>query len=268
VLCCAQLFFLFRFFATCGFLFRKQNCHFLQNGQAMRQGVVVIVPYRKRRVQLLKLMAELQTSGRNVSAVVVAEQGNTAEFNRGAVKNAGFEMAVADLGLEDMDTVVFHDVDVCPEATFKAYPTCVPGVINHLYGHDHCLGGVVCVTVGDFKKMGMFAHWDYWGREDVHLNDSAKDNGININRRNFTPRLGPKAGKPSRTDFFEMDADGNRESFESLRTQLMEKMAKRDETFKQLHNKPELTQGPRFTKCLMGVVSPAPVLSRHYFVFP
>lgn len=233
----------------------------------MRQGVVVIIPYRQRRTQLLKLLAELHKPNRNINAIVVAEQGNTGEFNRGAVKNAGFEMAVCDLGLESTDTVVFHDVDVCPETTtFKAYPSCVPGVINHLYGHDHCLGGVVCVTVGDFIKMGMFAHWDYWGREDVHLSNSAADNGIDINRRNFTPRLGPKPGKPSRTDFFEMDMDGNRESVASLRTQLTEKMAKRDSLFKDLKDKPELSQGPRFTKCVMGVVSPAPVLMRHYFV--
>lgn len=234
----------------------------------MRQGVVVIVPYRHRRTQLLKLLEELHKPNRNIYAVVVAEQANNADFNRGAVKNAGFEMAVSDLGLEDADTVVFHDVDVCPEPHFKAYPSCVPGVINHLYGHDHCLGGVVCVTVGDFKRLGMFSHWDYWGREDKHLNDSATDIGININRRNFTPRLGPKPGKPSRIDFFEMDVDGNRESFESLRTQLMEKMANRDETFKDLKNKPELSQGPRFTKCVMGVISPAPVMMRHYFVSP
>lgn len=233
----------------------------------MQKGVVIIIPYRQRHVQLGKLLDELYKPERNVHAVIIAEQGNKASFNRGAVKNAGFETAVADLKLTDTDTVVFHDVDVCPEPGFTAYPTCVPGVINHLYGHDHCLGGVVCVTVGDFKKMGMFAHWEFWGREDVHLNDSARDNGININRRMFTPRLGPKPGKPSRNDFFEMDTAGARESIASLRSQLAEKLQNRDNMMKNLTEKPSLTQESRFIKCVLGVVSPAPVLTRHYFLF-
>lgn len=234
----------------------------------MGKGVVVIIPYRQRKTQLRKLVEELNKPGRNVRAIVIAEQANKADFNRGAVKNAGFEAAVLDLGLKDDDTVVFHDVDVCPDEGFTAFPDCSTGVICHLYGHDHCLGGVVCVTVGDFKKMGMFAHWDFWGREDVHLNNSAQDNGILINRRRFTPRLGPRPGKQSFRDFYEMDTDGNRETFQSLHEQLMEKMKARDEAFKGLTEKPDLKHGSRFTECVMGVVSPSPILTRHYFVSP
>eukprot|EP00053_Salpingoeca_punica_P011366 m.101408 g.101408 ORF g.101408 m.101408 type:complete len:229 (-) comp15659_c1_seq1:468-1154(-) len=189
-------------------------------------GVVVILPYRSREAQLLHLLSHLlkDPGRRNIRAVVIAEQGNLAPFNRGAIKNAGFDLAVRALNLQPTDTVCFHDVDVCPEQEFGAYPDCLPNEIWHLYGHEHCLGGVVCVTVADFVRMGKFSHWDRWGREDTDLMQAAKRLLVHVNHTRFVNRF-----KPVRHGFFEVDSQCRRQTVDAIRQQLREKIvASRD----------------------------------------
>jgi hypothetical protein len=182
--------------------------------------VTVILPYRSRETQIHQLVPKLLQPGRNVKNIVIAEQANTDVFNRGAVKNAGFEAAVRALELKDSDTVCFHDVDVCPEDRFGDYPDCRKNEIWHLYGHAHCLGGVVCVTVGDFRKMGQFGFWDGWGREDTDLMQSAKRELVHVNHTRFVDRF-----KPSPVGFYELDANGRRLGTADVRALLTAKIA-------------------------------------------
>jgi len=221
------------------------------------RGVTVVLPYRGRETQVMHLLPRLLRPGRNVAHVVVAEQGNSLAFNRGAVKNAGFDAAVQTLGLSDSDTVCFHDVDVCPEDKFGAYPSCLPNEIWHLYGHEHCLGGVVCVTVGDFKRMGKFAHWDRWGREDTDLMQQAQRCLVHVNHTRFTHRF-----KPSALGFYEVDAKGRRQSTKDIRQTLMAKIQAAPKDDKALD---------RGTKTVFQTCMAAPTLSKstlHYVFLP
>jgi hypothetical protein len=219
--------------------------------------VTVILPYRSRETQIEQLVPKLLQKGRNVANIVIAEQANTGPFNRGAVKNAGFDAAVKALGLQDSDTVCFHDVDVCPEDRFGDYPDCRKNEIWHLYGHAHCLGGVVCVTVGDFKKMGQFAHWEGWGKEDTDLMQSAKRELVHVNHTRFVDRF-----KPSPVGFYEMDAQGRRQSPVDIRNNLTAKIA---ESKAKPATNASLSYGPYFKSCIVApTVAPNIV---HYLLY-
>lgn len=231
--------------------------------------VTVIVPYRDRTVQLEMLVQQLLKPGRNVRAVVIAEQGDTGAFNRGAVKNAGFQQAVRQLCLQDTDTVCFHDVDVMP-GDRVAYPDCQPNEIRHLYGHEHCLGGVVCVTVGDFRRLGMFAHWTGWGREDTELMDQAKRLLVYVNHSQFVPRFakpGAASLQPPETAsraFYEVDDKGARQTPDQVRAALMAKIRNLQSSSSASNGDEQLKRGDVFNACFAHVVRRGVL---HFYLF-
>lgn len=125
---------------------------------------VAIVPYRDRAAQLRKLLPVLEQI---FDRVIVCEQTDGLPFNRGAVRNLGFVLA----GLPPDAVVCFHDVDLLPDLRrfrYRLDPPC--GTVLHLYGHRHCLGGIVVCRATDFERSGGYptALWG-WGGEDVEL---------------------------------------------------------------------------------------------------
>lgn len=216
--------------------------------------VTIIVPFRDRSVQLDMLMQRLLEPDRNVRAIIIAEQGDTEAFDRGAVKNAGFLQAVRQLKLKDTDTVCFHDVDVMPGDRVE-YPDCQPNEIRHLYGHEHCLGGVVCMTVGDFRRMNMFAHWTSWGREDTELMEQAKRLQVFVNHTQFVPRFTTLKHSVSSMNknnkFYEVNEHGVRQTPDDVRAALMAKVRDLPQYNDNDNISNKLVRGDVFRSCFM-----------------
>ena len=165
-------------------------------------GVIVIVPERDRGAQLEKLVPQLRRRG--VDRVVVCSQPVGAPFNRGLVKNVGFLMARP----APADVVVFHDADLLPGPAFPAtYPALCQGSIAHLYGHRHCLGGIVATHPDTFLSLNGFCNSQWaWGGEDRWLQRSAEAVGVRIDRSTFVDRFADNAFVT------EMAADGTQTS--------------------------------------------------------
>jgi hypothetical protein len=146
---------------------------------------VAIVPYRDRGPQLRRLLPQLE---REFDRVVVCEQLGPEPFNRGAVRNLGFVLAAV-----PPDAVVcFHDVDLLPDPRrFQYRPDPPPGTVLHLYGHRHCLGGIVVCRAADFVRAGGYptALWG-WGGEDVELERRLRTVAT-IDRSRMRPRFDP-----------------------------------------------------------------------------
>ena len=146
----------------------------------------VIIPYRQRKQQLHSLLQTLQKYP-EVHRIVVCEQSDDHRpFNRGWCKNAGFLLCAS----QPEDTVYFYDVDLLPGPAFFGFPKVEQGEIRHLYGHQHCLGGIVGFCAMDFIHINGFCNdlWA-WGGEDRLLTEEAKAHGLNINRSLFLFRF-------------------------------------------------------------------------------
>lgn len=144
---------------------------------------VVIIPYRDRAPQLKVLLPRLKP---HFDKIIICEQASGLPFNRGGCKHAG----VAFANLERDDTLYFHDVDLLPMAQFKTYPLVPKNTVIHLYGHRHCLGGIVGMQVATYKTLhGFDTHLWQWGGEDTALQKRAEHSGIRIDRSQFTLRF-------------------------------------------------------------------------------
>ena len=141
-----------------------------------------VVPYRDRAAQLHTLLPVLR---RHFDRVVIVEQAQGLPFNRGAIKDCG----VAHCGLQPSDTLCFHDVDLLPGPRFRGYPTAQPDAVHHLYGHRHCLGGIIAMQLQTYRALGGFQRdkWS-WGGEDTDLQRRALARGLTIVRAPFTLR--------------------------------------------------------------------------------
>jgi hypothetical protein len=161
--------------------------------------VIVIVPFRGREPQLTRLLPMLQADA-NVGRVIVAEPAAGGPFNRGLVKNVGFMAAGAAPG----DTVYFHDVDLLHGPQFTGLTPVAPNEVRHVYGHAHCLGGIVGMQAAVFERVnGFCTHRAAWGLEDRHLREACDAHGVRLAR-------GPEVLRFTNDAVVaEMDARGN-----------------------------------------------------------
>ncbi len=135
-------------------------------------------------------------------------------FDRGWLKNVGFCLAQAG----PVDSVYFHDVDTLPRDPRWRYPVVPRGQVVHLYGHRHCLGGIVGVDPAVFWEMGGFTHSIRWGGEDRHLQVSCERARIPIDRSKFHARFYSDS-------VVELNDYGQPEAPQELRVQLARKWA-------------------------------------------
>ena len=144
---------------------------------------VVIIPYRDRAAQLKMILPRLKP---HFDKIVICEQASGLPFNRGGCKHAG----VAFANLDEADTLYFHDVDLMPMSRFRSYPLAPKNTVVHLYGHTHCLGGIVGMQMATYTALHGFDTdlWQ-WGGEDTALQRRAEQNGIRIDRSQFTLRF-------------------------------------------------------------------------------
>lgn len=153
-----------------------------------------VVPCSADRLPQLKvLMTALEVFGKFDPArdtVTVVDQLDAPPFNRGLVRNVGALLS----GVDPDDVLCFHDVDVCPVATAdhrsgRRYgPEPKRGEVVHLYGHGHCLGGIVLMRRADFVRVGGYISRDTWGGEDVALEQQCAKHGVRVNRAHVAER--------------------------------------------------------------------------------
>lgn len=135
--------------------------------------VVFIVPYRNREAQLALFChnwMRITMDNRDKYLLLVVEQKDDREFNRGAMKNIGFLWVKQIFPEHYKDiTLVFNDVDTLPAfANMFSYETS-RGVIKHFYGLKGALGGIFAITGYDFEIINGFPNYWGWGMEDTVL---------------------------------------------------------------------------------------------------
>jgi hypothetical protein len=142
----------------------------------IRMGIVV--PYRNREKNLAEFMPAIRAffsredQRRIVCSMLIVEQEAGLPFNRGAIKNIGYQYLS-----KANDYVCFHDVDLVPidaDYYWPRQPTMVafhgldfkPDFVRNLFG------GVVVIKNTQFEAANGYSN-DYWqwGYEDVDLRE-------------------------------------------------------------------------------------------------
>lgn len=135
----------------------------------------VVVPYRDREEQLKSFLSHMSEYLDTIDhTIIVVEQSDDNDFNRGKLLNIGFNSAVK----EGCDYVVFHDVDLLPinaDYSYTDRPTHLIGEIITPEGFDRTLfdeyfGGVTIFPTSVFQAINGYSneYWG-WGFEDDNL---------------------------------------------------------------------------------------------------
>ena len=167
----------------------------------------VIVPYRKRFGQLQRFLQYvpkyLQKQELDYE-IIVAEQMDEEDFNRGALLNAGFLEAKK----RGCDYVVFHDVDLLPRNVDYTYSNTPLELVEKIVDPredkhfqinvadltDDYFGGVTMFTVEDFEKINGYSNkYVGWGFEDNDLLLRCREAQIPLGYKNYRqyPTLEP-----------------------------------------------------------------------------
>jgi hypothetical protein len=148
---------------------------------------IFIVPYRNRlehKFFYSKQMTFILEDDDDYE-IYFAHQCDNRNFNRGGTKNIGF-LAMKDKYPDDYKniTFIFNDVDTLPFNKLFNYQT-TEGVINHYYGFEYALGGIVVIKGSDFERINGFPNFWGWGNEDRVLQLRCERNGLVIDRSHF-----------------------------------------------------------------------------------
>jgi hypothetical protein len=144
----------------------------------MENKIGIVVPYRNRPVELelfIKTMKSYIEQKNIPYEIIIVNQDNAKQFNRGMLLNIGFEHA---LKLK-CDYVVFHDLDMLPldvDYSFSPIPLHLATDFILEEGEknrevfDEYFGGVTIFPVDVFKKINGYSnkYWG-WGYEDTDL---------------------------------------------------------------------------------------------------
>jgi len=152
--------------------------------------IIFIIPYRDREVQKNFFKRHMKYILEDFSLdnykIYFSEQGDSRDFNRGAMKNIGF-LAMKSKYPNDYKniTFVFNDVDTMPyEKNYINYET-KENYVKHFYGLQNTLGGIVSILGSDFEKTRGFPNLWTWGYEDNSFQDRVKNNNIIIDRNQY-----------------------------------------------------------------------------------
>ena len=148
--------------------------------------VVIIVPVRDRDNEKSILSSMYKKSSQ--MKIIFVNQNWDLPFNKGAMLNIGF-LEVKKTFPNNFQNISFviHDVDVLPFPNTKTLELIerfktIHGVIKHLYGFQHSLGGVFSITGSDFEKVGGFANIYGWHIEDIIFQNRALSQNLLIDR--------------------------------------------------------------------------------------
>ena len=148
----------------------------------------IIVPYRNRPNQLSQFKQHLKNFISQPYQLIVVEQTDNKEFNRGKLLNIGF-LKAEELGC---DYVVFHDVDMLPlsaDYSYSDFPVHLisdlelpPGTKRDLF--DNYFGGVTLFPANIYRQINGYSNNYFgWGFEDDDVFLRCIENGINIDTK-------------------------------------------------------------------------------------
>lgn len=152
--------------------------------------MTLIIPYRNRPQHLASFIDHMSVAAPELDLVVV-EQAEGKDFNRGKLINVGY--------LETLpDYLIAHDVDMIPiDVDYSPRNGITQLASSDIQPVDY-LGGVTMYDADTFKRLGGY-HNDYFHRaEDNELMFQSRRMGIPIHNRFGTfvvlphPRTGPE----------------------------------------------------------------------------
>lgn len=156
----------------------------------MKKDLCIIVPYRDRAVHLEKFAPTLNNFLQNEGLtyeILIVEQAVGKVFNRGSMKNIGFNYAKG-----KFSNYVFHDIDMLPISGKASYqvvdvPTHYAAIVEQFgwnLAYSEFAGGVIAFTQESFEKSNGYSnlYWG-WGAEDDDLYKRCVERGIKVMRR-------------------------------------------------------------------------------------
>jgi predicted glycosyltransferase involved in capsule biosynthesis len=150
----------------------------------------IIVPYRDRQEHLKKFVPHMKNFLQNKVdyKIIFVEQTFSKTFNRGMLRNIGFEFLK-----EECEYFCMHDIDMLPinndcDYSFNNGVTKLSRFIsqfNFIPRPDNELGGVFLIDKESFLAINGYSN-DYWGWgvEDDDILLRCKNKNINIVQRN------------------------------------------------------------------------------------
>jgi beta-1,4-galactosyltransferase 1 len=151
----------------------------------MKEKLGVVVPYRHRERQLpifIDEMSEYLKKQDIPFEIIIVEQDDAKQFNRGMLLNIGFTYAKK----YGCRYVVFHDIDMIPVDVDYSYSDIPLHLATNFIDEtedifDEYFGGVTMFTIRDFIKINGFSnkYWD-WGYEDTDLLRRVKKQGLSL----------------------------------------------------------------------------------------
>lgn len=153
----------------------------------------VVVPYRDRPHHLSTFrqkIGEYLKKNKIPFELIVVDQVDRKDFNRGKLLNIGFEKSI-ELGC---DYIVFHDVDMIPISVDYSYSSQVTHLITKLNTpegisrklFDEYFGGVTLFPVDLFRQINGYSNkYEGWGFEDDDLLLRCKENFIELDSKEY-----------------------------------------------------------------------------------
>lgn len=132
--------------------------------------ITVIIPYRDREEHLNLFIKEGWSNINHIipkSRLVIVEQSNGLQFNRGLLLNIGFKEYI-----NNSDWFITHDVDLLPSKKIidKYYNKLDTEIVRVFNGHLTSLGGVCKLRKNVVKNINGFPNYIWgWGIEDRAL---------------------------------------------------------------------------------------------------
>jgi len=158
--------------------------------EKLEEGIpTILVPFReqleqKRGKQLKKFIAHIHRYHPDWIVLIIEQSDDGKKFNRGALLNIGAKIAEKN----DLDYVIFHDVDLLPLMKIAPYYEVYPDKPIHIgkvwtskYDSPSFLGGILSISIDDIKATNGYPNnfWG-WGGEDDVLRDRIKNKKIDI----------------------------------------------------------------------------------------
>ena len=175
-----------KYYKWIGILDKDLDCNFVSNyfnlyKQINLKNFCFIIPNRNRESTLKFTKDKIFEYVKNnniLSDIWIIHQNNKTNWNKGTTLNIGFKI------LEPFyDYFIFNDADIYLTKNVNPFFSPKNMELLHLYGYNHCIGGIFIINKNDFKLINGFSNnYFNWGREDTDLNDRLIENKIKINR--------------------------------------------------------------------------------------